>query len=166
MENPVTQKHSTSKTGKYNICPRWVTESLTLIHYGSERFEKKLFRKIINNDWTKPIGGLWTSPTGSTYGWKEWCLQEDFRIDSLSSHFKLKFTKEARVLLIDSFPDLEKLPKRKVNYLDFEKISNKFDAIWLTEKGQWETRFTRPFNLYGWDCESILVLNPESVEEI
>ena len=37
-----------------------------------------------------------------------------------------------------------------------------YDAIFLTEKGQHETRFSEP-SLYGWDCECVLVMNPSGV---
>lgn len=37
------------------------------------------------------------------------------------------------------------------------------ECIHLTESGQWNTRLTRPLNLYGWDCESILILNESCI---
>lgn len=50
------------------------------------------------------------------------------------------------------------------NTIDFEKIvvGNVYDAIKLTDKGQVETRFSRN-NLYGWDCESMVILNPDII---
>lgn len=72
-----------------------------------------------------------------------------------------------RIYTINTYKDLEWLMERyKDNNsfsfkptLDFERISKDYDVIELTEAGQWETRFSHPFNLYGWDVESILVLN-------
>ena len=37
--------------------------------------------------------------------------------------------------------------------LDFERMAADFDAVHLTDEGQWATRLTQP-SLYGWDCES------------
>ena len=50
-------------------------------------------------------------------------------------------------------------------YLDFEKIAENYDAIWLTEKGMQETRWSNP-DLYGWDCETFLILNPKCCYEV
>jgi len=52
-----------------------------------------------------------------------------------------------------------------------------WDVIYLTEEGQWLTRFGNarqhgsegddvPPDLYGWDVECILVMNPEVVVEV
>jgi hypothetical protein len=40
--------------------------------------------------------------------------------------------------------------------IDFEKLSQNYDGIWLTEQGNGETHLSFPYNLYSWDCESIL----------
>jgi len=40
--------------------------------------------------------------------------------------------------------------------IDFEKLSQAYDGIWLTEQGNAATRLSFPYNLYSWDCESIL----------
>jgi hypothetical protein len=37
-----------------------------------------------------------------------------------------------------------------------------YDAIWLTENGQRETRYGEP-SLYGCGCESVLIMNPLGV---
>ena len=39
--------------------------------------------------------------------------------------------------------------------INFYEMSKDYDAIHLTEKGQWKTRMTRPVSLYGWDCETV-----------
>lgn len=51
-----------------------------------------------------------------------------------------------------------------IYYPDFEAmIRSGIDAIWLTPKGERETRFSHPKNLYGWDCESVLIMNPNGI---
>ncbi len=116
------------------------------------------------------------SPVKSRYGWKEWILENEFEIERFDKSFTFQYT--GNILKIDSFKDLSKLNwQRKLEQdasfydflstgIDFEKmLSDGVDAIWLTEKGEKETRFTQP-TLYGWDCESILIMNPEPIEEI
>ena len=164
--NPI-KKHS------YNVCPKWVVESLFLVHFGASEYMPENFGKIANSGWVKPKGGLWTSPVGSEYGWEEWCRSENFRPESLAKSFLLRMKADSKILIIDTLEDLVKLPIIEKGegfygrmYLDFEIISNKFDAIWLTVNGQWETRLSRPMNLYGWYCETVLIMNKESVYQI
>jgi hypothetical protein len=148
----------------------------TLIHYGADVFDKKLFLPIGKSSWRKPTGGLWTSPINSNYGWKQWCKDEHFYKKNLKKSFKLQLKSNARILLIHCLSDLKRL---KSNYLlpphlvkktfgddfntrfpDFEYYSKKYDAIWLTEQGRWKTRLTRPYTLYGWDMETVFIMNP------
>ena len=149
---------------------------LVLVHYGSSVYKPEIFREVKNVGRVKPIWGLWTSPIKSNWGWKDWCLAENFRTCDDSNSFNLRFKEGSKILVVDSLQDLEKLPKYNVEYTkrfsreypdskeypDFELLSKECDAIWLTEKGQTETHLSHPLSLYGWDCESILILNPDS----
>jgi len=53
----------------------------------------------------------------------------------------------------------------KKEYPNFELLATMCDAIWLTEKGQNETHLSYPISLYGWDCESVLIINGECCYE-
>lgn len=138
----------------------------TLIRYGSNEYDHTMYP--IRNDWVKPKGGLWTSPVNSDWGWKQWCESNEFRLESLQYSYKLELLDNARLLIIDSLDDLLRLPFRNdlpihqiisSKYLDFELLKKSYDAIWLTKKGQGETHLSRPINLYGWDCECVLIMN-------
>ena len=137
----------------------------TLIHYGANKYDPSLFRPIKNDGWAKPIGGLWASPLKSHCGWREWCKEENFRLSSFSEYFTLSLKDYARVLVIDDFESLLPLPAidghSDYKIVDFESITSQYDAIWLTPNGEEQTRFSRPVRLYGWDCESVLILNPD-----
>jgi hypothetical protein len=139
---------------------------LTLIHYGNKLYDKTKV-KPIKNAWVKPEGGLWTSPVWSDHSWKNWCEDSDFRNNSEELSFKLKF-KDSKILVIDSENDVLDLPNVKhdlqdiLTFFDFEAIQKDYDAIWLTEPGEHKTRLCgRRTSLYGWDCESVLILNPD-----
>jgi hypothetical protein len=138
---------------------------ITVIHFGSNEFQPEKFKPIQNIGWNKPNGGLWTSPIDSTWGWLDWCNNEGFRTQSLESSFKLKLKVGSKIALIDSESDLRKLHLYKgyLNQLlpDFERLSKEYDAIWLTERGQIDTRHSHPANLYGWDCETIFIMSPD-----
>ena len=138
---------------------------LELITYGCGAFDLKKFQPIKSTQWVKPYGGLWASPVNSNYGWKNWCLENSF--GSLDSHFIFNYV--GNILIIDSHDDLNELPYMNINGLDlecpnFEKLATMYDAILLTEIGQQKTRLSIPRHLYGWDCESVLIMNPNGIQ--
>lgn len=139
----------------------------TLIHYGSRKYDPKRFRHI-RNDWIKPRGGLWASPVDSNWGWKDWCTSEDFRTGSFNKSFQFKLSDDARIFVVDSPEDMERIPiwikpSHHLWYFNFEKLKMDWDAVWLTEAGHWSTRYTYPKTLNGWDCESIFVMNKKVI---
>lgn len=113
------------------------------------------------------IGGLWTSPEGSKYGWEDWC--RDNQMEWLGDRYVLAVMGEPRILLIDSAADLERAWK---NYgrarewgkgfeytdrdLDYRLIADDYDAVWLTAEGHFQARMGMSLNTYAWDCETIL----------
>lgn len=158
---------------EHTLAFEFKTKGRQLIHYGSTNYNPEKVGKIVNENWVKPKGGLWTSPIDSTWGWKDWCEMKNFRECNEANSFRLQFKHDAKILVIDSLEDLKKLPKQNVvitykyqkEYLDFELLAKKYDAIWLTETGQHETHLSYQTDLYGWDCESVLILNPFCVTE-
>jgi hypothetical protein len=143
---------------------------LHLITYGSNKFVPAHFRPVSNckSGWVKPDGGMWASPIGSDFGWKEWCEREEFSLGRLKYSFTFWYESNY-ILIIDSKDDLKKmiwkkLPVYSMQYPDFEKMSKKFDAICLTRKGEAETRHLHEKNLYGWDCECVFIMNPKGIE--
>ncbi len=142
-------------------------ETLYLITYGrGEKFCPEKFEAVTNKTFIKPSGGLWASPVDSKFGWADWCRQESF--GDLTSSFEFSYT--GNILIIDTVTDLEDMlwfkpePLHWIEIPDFEAIRETgIDAIWLTESGQWATRLSDPRNLYGWDCESVLILNPKGI---
>ena len=141
---------------------------MRLIHYGATQYDPKKFLPIsdlpLHN---KPKGGLWTSPVDSKYGWWNWCEDESFGDTTKSFEVDFKGT----FFVIDSVDDMNKLPwieLKGFSFVSFQALCANcftYDAIHLTEKGQNETRLTYPRSLYGWDCETVLVMNPDSIIE-
>ena len=139
---------------------------LDCIVYGNgNKFHIEKFVPVKNFRFVKPKGGLWASPVNSRYGWKEWCADNDFGYFDT----KFEFTYSGNTLVVESESDLIGLPvdpdMRLLGFLNFEELARSgIDAIFLTEEGEHATRFSEP-GLYGWDCESILVMNPHCVKE-
>ena len=135
----------------------------------------------------KPYGGRWTS----TYtpkekypsAWAHWCHWEMPHWLCIKG-ILYTISKDARVFIIDSAEDLVVLDKDygmnkdtsstsfglSVSF-DFEKMALDYDVINLTEKGYGETHGYRATSkgynkvrLWGWDCESTLILNEKAIE--
>ena len=143
--------------------------TMNLITYGcGETFDKSKFKPILNSYCSNkpaPGTGLWTSPVDSYYGWRHWCEAENF--GDLSVSFLTTFT--GNIATINSYCDLDCLSSIEGKFRpvpDFERIFNDgIDAIFLTEHGQEETRYSHPKNLYGWDCECLLIMNLDCISE-
>ena len=113
------------------------------------------------------MGGLWASPVDCSWGWANWCRSEEWNEGALGEWFEFNY--HGNVVVIDSHADLRALPQHnsKISHFfnspDFERLlADGVDAIHLTERGEHETRFSEP-SLYGWDCECVLIMNPEGI---
>lgn len=142
------------------------------IHYGHTKFDKSMFNKIKNADCsTKPKGGLWASDVEAEHGWKDWCEAEEFRDCKEENSFSFVLSDNAKVLYIDSIDDLKVLPKIDDKFgmnfsswilLDFEKLAETYDAVEVSISSD----FDLYYQLYGWDCDSIVIMNPDVVVEL
>lgn len=148
------------------------------IHYGHTVFDRNKFKPIKNHFYLpKPEGGFWASPVKTKWGWKDWCKAEKFCEcdDKNAFHFTLR--DHANICKINTCADAMKLPQLKQNnaewsaimhenkrsYPDFERmLSDGIDAILFNMSNDHELYWT----LYGWDCDSLLVLNPDVVSVI
>ena len=141
------------------------------IHYGHKQFLKSKFKEIRNQCFVKPEGGLWASDVNAEYGWKKWCENENFRECSEDNAFYFELAAGEKILHIRKVEDLKDLPKTQIpglarmttNFLDFEAIKESgIDAIELHLSEDYRLYW----ELYGWDCDSILIMNPDIVCEV
>lgn len=150
------------------------------VHYGNTHFDPGKSFPIENSEWfTKPRGGLWASRKDATFGWKQWCEQEDFRACDNAVSFQFVMRDPSKVYTIHNLEDLNTLPhiprlppfalyaNSSTHYIDFEACLNAgYDAIELCWYGQ-EFKDKASGDLYfalcAWDCDSIVVLNPNAV---
>lgn len=142
------------------------------IHYGHDWFIPEYFVQPSNDaGFTKPRGGLWASPVDSDFGWADWCEFEDYNTKSLKKSFTFELTDDANVLLIEDRADYMICPHVTVDEtcwlrwppIDFEELLRQgVDAV--------EVRFGKDFVLpqimRWWDCDSIVVLNPDVIVEV
>ena len=150
---------------------------------GIESIDEDEFNEIKNtDDSNKPSGGLWSSSYRkySKYksDWLRFCGIERFSAGFIDYGVLIDLKKNTRLYVIDTMDDLERLYESNKHHtisgfktLDFEKILSKYDAIYLSAKGQISTRYGRrnlisikELNLYGWDVECLLIMNLGCIE--
>lgn len=136
------------------------------IHYGHKSFDRNKFDSIKNRpELPKPFGGIWACRTDADLSWKNWCEDTEFGAN-LKDNFIFTLSKNARILVISDSKDLEKLPTigtytREIYCcLDFEKLAEEYDAIEIYAGSNRDLYF----KFYGWDCDSILIMNPDIIE--
>jgi len=139
------------------------------IHYGHDKFDKEKFEPIKNRrEWIKPLGGLWASRVDAEFGWVNWCKDSGWE-DKLEQYFKFKLKDNAKVLTITMSEQLKPLPRAKseimarlYTIIDFEELAKQYDAMEVIISNDQELHR----QLYGWDCDSIVIMNPDVIEII
>ena len=127
-------------------------------------------KPVENESFVKPRYGLWTS----TYrphnkyasAWVEWCVTEMPKWIKNKPAILLEVKDYIKVFEIDTQHQLQELyalfPSKlgfktySLKFIDWERVAKYYDGVHLTEAGQWRTRYSKPINLNGWDCESTL----------
>lgn len=149
--------------------------------------EPAKFRPVLNAEGSvKPrAGGLWTSPVGKTgpageiieTAWTAYCRSESVGPDRCTHFLEIAPAPRARSLRVDGQDDLRAvhdqyaLPAAGISFpglpewavLDWERMAEDgWDAVYLTERGQYETRFPEDpgMSWYGWDVATVLWLRP------
>ena len=157
--------------------------SKTYITYGFEVKDTNLIVTNLNTGPTqKPEMALWGSPTDATFGWKDWCECEQWipsKNLSFEDYFKTFFTwtlaKDAKVYNVANMEDIQWLAYKDIIHYDHERFHTLIiDYRRLYEEGYDAMELINPclghyflndlemlFN--GWDCESIVVLDPSKV---
>ena len=157
-----------------------MSDDTIYIHYGSPEFNINKFCPISNIKLSnKPHGGLWASPANSEHDWRWWCLSNGYETARLNEHFSFKLKDDANICKIASKQDLNELnqqgfchdytnlflyPQGYTNsslypqdyyYPDFEKLVDAgFDGMAVAMND------SLYFALYGWDCDSLLIFDP------
>lgn len=160
---------------------------MNLIVLGIDKIDPDKFRTIKNIPTrNKPKGGLWTSPEDSEWGWKDFVINEKFQESKYLGKVTLITLKsDAKIYKIQNKEDYLKCPLRdremdisfeldaiysKLQYIDFEKLSEEYDALWVTKEvlnvlgtfGVLDDFSLGP--LYGWDVETVLLFNLNCIE--
>lgn len=134
------------------------------IHYGSDVYDKsRVVKKHPDVVPCKPTFGLWASPVESTYrSWKDWCKGERFNLGDLEKYFTFTLSDNAKVLEVRNPSDINKYEVGTVlkflTTIDYDSILHDgYDAVEVYMNHEMY------YYLYGWDCDSIVIFNPEIV---
>ena len=145
----------------------------TYIHYPRDEFDLNRIAPIKNRPgFNKPIGGLWASAIDAEWGWRDWCENEGYNFGIEDKAVKFKLKDGARVLEIHRISDLGLIPYQGMDELsvqtgipvfemipDFEALAREYDALDVRAGSNTELYW----KLYGWDCDTLLVLNSNSI---
>lgn len=149
------------------------------VHYGDSAFTRDKFKSIENDDFSnKPNGGLWASSCKAKNSWSAWCVENNFNRARLDECFYFNIADTARILSIESLEDCKKLTLRPVGYMHEEYMNPKYEVIDYIDcikrgidaieykydiASQSEDFEEIDSIMWGWDCDSILILNPDIV---
>lgn len=145
-------------------------KSRVYIHYGSPAWDPERWRSIEDRPYeNKPSGGLWASAEDTEFGWADWCAKIERYRETLKESFTFQLDENANVLVLASVDDLAKLPEEPdflgrtgglCKNIQFSKLLDEgVDVI--------DFRLSEDpdlyFEMYGWDCDSVLVLNKDVI---
>lgn len=146
----------------------------TYIHYGNREFNKELFQPIKNRQcFTKPFGGFWASDVNAKFGWQQWNKENEFTSCQEENSFCFTLKENAKVIHLYKVEDLKQLPivKNDLGFslsswycIDFEELAE--SGVDAMEVHMSEGDHELYFPLYGWDCDSILIMNPDIIENM
>lgn len=155
------------------------------IHYRSNKLNPNA--NLVGDIFMNKPKGLWASPVDSNYGWKDFCISNDFRVESLDTYFTFKIKKDAKILKVKSHNDVAKYltyypysdnkyrkPLNKltlndfslINYrnymIDFEKIYQKYDGmeLYMTEN---YSEFYNSYLFNSYDVDSLIIWNLDKI---
>ncbi len=151
-----------------------MTDDFEYIHYSAKTITKVRSVEQKTELYMKP-DGLWFSVEDG-WGWADWCRQEEWSLDKLCFEHKIKFKKDARIILIKNEDDLDAFTKLYQDWPEFDtdcmgsmfidwiKVATKYQGI-IIAPYQWGRRLHMDSSwYYGWDCSSGCVWDASAIE--
>ena len=142
-----------------------MSEDIELIYNGEDRPSKACFEPISNTKYSKPNGGLWTSPLNKNTGksaWQSWCEREVFHPERYQTQWHIVPDKDAKILIADE--NLENLQPYRIDdaetcpRIDFEKLSQDYDVVRFPENVVFKYNMGI---LNAYDIDSTIFLTPK-----
>lgn len=155
-----------------------MNKSFVYITYGKSKYDPQKFNEVRNIPLLgKPIGGLWASPIDTPFGWKQWCEDTKYNDCDLTRSFCFTLRENVNVIQLNSVEDCRHLPMAQLDpifqplteyhiYPDFEKLkADGVDAVQFNLSADQSGNIIDGMYsvLFGWDCDSILILNKDVI---
>jgi hypothetical protein len=120
--------------------------------------------------------GLWISVENKgSFGWKAWCLSEDFRVSELTKPHLIILKPEANILMISSVEEFDKFheqfkevlsPGLSMYNIKWAEVAKRWDGL-IIAPYLWERRLGMELLwYYGWDCASGCIWHGRTIKEI
>ena len=140
-------------------------KEIDLIYTGDQR-PSTIPCPVKNQNFSKPEGGLWTSPMGDKGKsvWQEWCENEGYNTKYYKKNWHIVPHDDCKILVVET--DLSNVSDYLIDCggfnskrLDFEKISLDYDAVYFPYDAV--SLYNYRGCLRGYDVESCLFLKPK-----
>ena len=151
---------------------------MKLSHYTDRPLELDRERTYVQPD--RPFAhqkprGFWVSVDGPD-DWKDWCIGEEYGLDSLTHRTVVALSPTANVLVLDSvakllsftvgfskldaaYAHIEERLRPGMSGIDWPTVAEQYDGIIITPY-QWQCRMLDTTSwYYGWDCASGCIWN-------
>lgn len=140
-------------------------------HYGHETYNPDLVLGPVNGHGglsIKPAGSFWGSPVDSSRSWYDWCIGEDWHLESLETFFDYSISPEARIYQVRSVEDwsafCRMFPSQEWNFgidaPDWGKVAEKYDGLFVSLSDCPDLYYA----MYGYDVDCLAIWNPDVVQ--
>jgi hypothetical protein len=141
-----------------------------LVHYSARPVKLERNWSYLPQEEHKPRG-FWVSVEGEdSYGWAEWCAEENFRCTSLAVRHLVTLHEKNNVLWIDSNGGLDSFHVQYGNScsraegIDWARVAKRWQGV-IIAPYLYERRFSYLW-YYGWDCASGCIWDLEAIESV
>lgn len=149
------------------------------IHHGSNTFEERLWNPVTDKKrygFSKCYGGLWASPVGAAFGWREWSFKEGcWKKYGEPASFQFNFT--GKLFILNSRRAFYRLPWENVamipgNEIFFPQwealIAQGYEGIYLGPTALQAVSDASSnsllFNFHTWDVETVWVWDKSKIQ--
>lgn len=139
-------------------------------------FNKNNFKAVENGSMNKPRFGFWACQyNGELTAWEDWCKYEAPEFLENKTFFDFTLSNNARLLNITTSEeykeltkiygfDLEVVPGVNYKVLDYERMSEDFDALFISQDVVDKFYLANSFTTQFFNVESLIVFNPDVVK--
>ena len=162
---------------------------MRLVHYSDEPFgELREINYPPEDDWRtsfyKPHG-LWVSDDAANYGWREWSIDNEFRLDRLTHVHDVTLVPGANIRVISTADELDRfnaefsLPSYRDKKLapDMQRFVATYGLLWRSVAERYDGLIITPYLwekrldfesmwYYAWDCASGCIWQRRAIQSV